>query len=285
MKIGLSFCVCSFLHHLNTLKMKKISSIATLYLSVPDRSEGSTTSQSNRRHSSHSLACVLCSRQKKLTQNSALPDAITLSEAPSQQRQQCCMEKLSTHSRCTDIQVTPPTTTAKSPTESPLFQREIPELENFSSNTSLNRKILSSAKALTAKEDFATVTAAQAQNLCNKELLSDDTKLNTTKIFHKNKERNDHNKDKEEGKKEMTCPHLTLCFLLWTSRSLLSSVTPSTSSKVIVLVAAVPLWSAHKASLSSFHKCHHSNSLRSAATRQSRVSPPKKAGTSCCVMR
>ena len=107
------------------------------------------------------------------------------------------MEKLSTHSRCTDIQVAPPTTAAKSPTESPLFQCEIPELENFSSNTSLNRKILSSAKALTAKEDFAAATAAQAQSLY-KELLSDDTKLNTTKTLHKSKEHNDHNKNKEE---------------------------------------------------------------------------------------
>ena len=84
MKTGLNFCVCSFLHHLHTLKMKKISSIATLYLSVPDRSERSTTPQSGCRHSSPSLACVLCSRQKKLTQNSALPEAIALSEALSQ---------------------------------------------------------------------------------------------------------------------------------------------------------------------------------------------------------
>ena len=91
----------------------------------------------------------------------------------------------------------PPTTTAKSLTEIPLFQCEIPELKNFSSNPSLNRKILSSAKVLTAKEGFSAATAAQTQSLY-KELLSDDTKLNTTKTLHKNKERNDHNKNKEE---------------------------------------------------------------------------------------
>ena len=79
--------------------MMKINSIATLYLSVPDRSKGSATSLSNCRHSSHSLACVLCSRQKKLPQSSTLPEAIALSEALPQQQQQQVYYPQPPHSR------------------------------------------------------------------------------------------------------------------------------------------------------------------------------------------
>ena len=121
---------------------KKINSIATLYLSVPDRSEGATL-QSGCRHCS--FACVLCSRQKKLLQSSVLPEVITLLDASSPQQQQQHMEKLSSHNWYTDTQVT--IQSAKSPTGSLLFQCETPALPNLGTDTSLKRKMMSSAKA------------------------------------------------------------------------------------------------------------------------------------------